>query len=177
MHDAHQGIGRMQERARLALYWPGIDEAIENFVRGCRHCTERQAQQQREPLIQKPRPERPFQEIAMDYAEKDGHRFLIIIDCKTDWPDIIQCKNGDTSARQLIKDLRGVFCRTAVPDVIWSDQGPQFTSGILKKFLQSWGVRHIMSSPKHPQSNGKAEAAVKSMKNIISSALEMERSE
>ena len=39
MHDAHQGIGRMQERARLALYWPGIDEAIENFVRGCRHCT------------------------------------------------------------------------------------------------------------------------------------------
>ena len=171
MHEAHQGIGRMQERARLALYWPGIDEAIENFVRGCRHCSERQSHHQKEPLVQKPRPERPFQQIAMDYAEKDGHKFLIVVDCKTDWPDIIHCKNRDTSTRQLIKDLRGIFCRTAVPDIIWTDHGPQFTSGLLHDFLKDWGVRHIMSSPKNPQSNGKAEATVKSMKNIISNAL------
>ena len=170
MHEAHQGISRMQARARLALYWPGIDEDVENFVRACRHCIERQAKPPKEPLIQKPRPERPFQEVAVDYAEKNGHKFIIIVDCKTDWPDIIRCKNGNTSAKALIKDLRATFCRTAVPNILWSDQGPQFTSAELKQFLAEWGVRHMMSSPRNPQSNGKAESAVKSMKNLITSS-------
>ena len=38
LHDAHQGIARSQARARLTLYWPGIDRDIESYVRGCRHC-------------------------------------------------------------------------------------------------------------------------------------------
>ena len=37
-------------------------------------------------------------------------------------------------------------------------------------FLKSWGVTHNLSSPHYPQSNGKAEATVKSMKKLISSA-------
>ena len=170
MHEAHQGITRMQARARLIHYWPGIDSDIEDYVRACQHCQERQARPAKEPIIQKPRPERPFQEIAIDYAAYNGHIYLIIVDCKTDWPDIIRCRNDDTTAKQLIKDLRSTFCRTAVPDILWSDQGPQFTSKELKNFLSTWGVRHVMSSPRNPQSNGKVEATVKSMKNLIKSA-------
>ena len=122
---------------------------------------------QKAPLIQKSRLQRPFQEITLIYTEKDGHKFLIVIDCKTEWPDIIQCINGDT----LIKELRSIFCRHAVPDLIWTDDGPQFTSGLLQDFLKAWGVKQILNSPRNPLSNRKVEATVKSMKNIISSAL------
>ncbi len=76
----------------------------------------------------------------------------------------------DTTAKKLAEALRDQFCRTAVPDVLWSDGGPQFTSKYMADFLKSWGVTHNVSSPHYPQSNGKAEATVKSMKKLISSA-------
>ena len=108
-------------------------------------------------------PERPFQEIATDFASHGGKNFLILIDCKTDWPDIIEM-GKETAAIKLIAILRDHFCRTAAPDLIWSDGGPQFTSSLLASFL------HTTSSPHYPQSNGKAESTVKSMKKIISAA-------
>ena len=48
-----------------------------------------------------------------------------------------------------------------------TDGGPQFTSRALEEFLTRWGVRHIVTSPHYPQSNGHAEAAVKSVKHLI----------
>ena len=174
MHEAHQGIIRMQARARLTFYWPGIDEDIEHFVTGCKHCQNWLPQHAKEPLIQKQRPTRPFQEVAMDFAEKDGLKFLIVVDCMTDWPDIFQFKNS-TNANELIRTTRELFCRTAVPDTIWSDQGTNFMSESFQNFLKEWGVLHKTSSPRHPQSNGKAEATVKSMKKIIEGAMQMHK--
>ena len=92
-----------------------------------------------------------------------------MVDCKTDWPDVIEMKK-DTTTQKLIGALRNQFCRTAIPDVIWSDEGPQFTSSKLAAFLKDWGMSHKTSSPRYPQSNGKAEATVKSMKKLISAA-------
>ena len=52
---------------------------------------------------------------------------------------------------------------------IWStrsDQGPQFMSQTFQKFSREWGFQDVTSSPTYPQSNGKAEPAVKLMKII-----------
>ena len=169
LHEGHPGISRSQARARLTIYWPGIDGDIENFIHGCRHCQDHLPSQSKEPLISKPMPERPFQQIAADIGAYAGRQYLIVVDCKTDWPDIIEL-GKDTTASHLIESLRDQFCRTAVPDLLWSDGGPQFTSSKLASFLTTWGVAHQVSSPHYPQSNGKAEATVKSMKKLISSA-------
>ena len=73
----------------------------------------------------------------------------------------------NTTAPQLTSALRASFCRSGVPDTFWFDQGPQFTSKTFQDFAKQWGFEHITSSPTYPQSNGKAEAAIKSMKNLI----------
>ena len=170
MHEAHQGITRMQARARLAVYWLGIDQDIENFVKACRHCQQRQPQHPKESLIQKPKPERPFQEIALDFCQKNGLDFLVAVDCMTDWPEVWHFPRG-TKAWRLINVMRDLFSRTAIPDVLWSDQGTQFMSKQFQNFLRQWGVKHKTSSPRNPQSNGRAEAAVKSMKNLITTTI------
>ena len=146
LHEAHQGIARSQARARLTLHWPNIDQDIEDYVRGCRHCQDHLPSQPKEPLMLKSLPERPFQQITVDFASHAGHNFLIIVDCKTDWPDIIEV-GKDMTATKLSASLRDHFCRTAVPDLIWSDGGPQFTSQHLATFLRDWGVSHKVSSP------------------------------
>jgi len=33
LHDLHQGAVRTRQRAHLTVYWPGIDNDIENIVR------------------------------------------------------------------------------------------------------------------------------------------------
>ena len=169
LHDAHQGISRSQARAHLTIYWPGIDQDIENFVQGCRFYQDHLPSNGKEPLISKPIPDRPFQQIAVDFGYYGGRQFLIIVDCMTNWPDIIDM-GKDTTTPKLVAALRDHFCSTAVPDVLWSDGGPQFTSSHLPEFLTIWGVSHITSSPHYPQSNGKVEATVKSMKKLISAS-------
>ena len=59
---------------------------------------------------------------------------------------------------KLSTTLRDYFCRTAAPNLLWSDGGPQFTSHQFADFLQTWGVTHVTSSPHYPQSNGKPES-------------------
>ena len=151
LHEAHQGIARSQARARLTIYWPGIDGDIENYVRGCRHCQDRLPSNTKEPLLSNPVPARPFQQIATDFASYGGRQFLIVVDCKTGWPDVIDM-GRDTTAQKLTNVLRDQFCRTAVPesDVLWSDGGPQFTSSKFANFLVNWGTSHITSSPHYP---------------------------
>ena len=53
------------------------------------------------------------------------------------------------------------------PEEFSSDGGPQFTSTPFEVFLKTWGVKHRISSVGYPQSNGPAEAAVKTAKRII----------
>ena len=169
LHSAHQGSVRTRQRAKQVVYWPGIDNDIDNIILQCKQCQETLPSQPREPLIAKPRPTRPFQEIAIDFCTYGGQQFLILIDCYTDWPEIIQMGQNTTTSH-LIAVLLDAFGRHGVPDVIWSDQGPQFMSHMFSGFAQEWGFQHITSSPTYPQSNGKAESAVKSMKKIIEGA-------
>ena len=38
VHAAHQGIIRTQQRACLTLYWPGMNNNIENMITACTQC-------------------------------------------------------------------------------------------------------------------------------------------
>ena len=71
----------------------------------------------------------------------------------------------DITVTHMIAGLTELFSRTVIPDVLWLDRGPQFTAKAFQEFAREWGFQQLMSLPHYPQSNGKAEAAVKSMKN------------
>lgn len=100
LYEGHQGISRSQATALLTSYWPGINHDIVNFVCGCCHCQDRL----KEPLISKPLPEKPFKQIAADIGSYTGQQYLIIVDCKRDWPDIND-SGKDTTASHLIESL------------------------------------------------------------------------
>ena len=53
-----------------------------------------------------------------------------------------------------------------IPDVVMSDNGPQFTSEDLKRFSKMRKFQLITSSPHHPKSNGKAGNAVRLAKRL-----------
>ena len=51
-----------------------------------------------------------------------------------------------------------------------SDNGPQFSGQAFALFAAAYGFRHVTSSPRFPQSNGEAERAVQTVKNLLKKA-------
>ena len=169
LHDSHQGMVRIKDRARLTVYWPGMDNDIDQTILSCKLCQDSLPSQQKEPITLKSTPQRPFQEIAADFCSHAGLQYLITVDCFSDWPEISPMMTNTTTSK-LMTSLKSLFCRMGAPDKVWTDQGTQFTSQAFQEFAKQWGFEHVTSSPRYPQSNGKAEATVKSMKKIIRAA-------
>ena len=83
LHEGHQGINTSQNRACLTLYWPSIDQDIHDMIDNCQHCQDRLPSNPQEPIQSEPRPTRPFQHVAADFAQYRGNQFLITVDCFT----------------------------------------------------------------------------------------------
>ena len=89
-HEVARESVRTKQRARLVVYWPGIDNDIDNVILACKQCQDFLPANCKEPIISKPSPVRPFQEITGDFCCYGGKNYLILVDCYTDWPDIIR---------------------------------------------------------------------------------------
>ena len=53
------------------------------------------------------------------------------------------------------------------PAALLTDNGPNYSSKEFEQLIREWEIRHIKTTLHHHKSNGKAESAVKIMKNII----------
>ena len=62
------------------------------------------------------------------------------------------------------------FARHGVPECVISDNGPAYASEEFKRFAEQWEFQHVTTSPHYPQSNGKAESAVKTCKTLMKKA-------
>ena len=60
-----------------------------------------------------------------------------------------------------------MFSRYGIPEVMMSDNGPQYSSQEMKDFASSYGFIQVTSSPHYPQSNGLAERMVRTMKELL----------
>ena len=63
--------------------------------------------------------------------------------------------------------VRKLKARYGMPDILMSDNGPQYTEQTFKRFSESYEFQHITSSPRYSQSNGKAESAVKKLQKTF----------
>ena len=110
-------------------------------------------------------PYAPWSVVGMDIFELDGKYYHIIVDYYSNFFEINELRS--ISSASLITAIRPHFARHGIPEFVLSDNGTQYASAEFKEFSDNWGFRHIFSSPLHPQGNGKAENAVKTVKNLL----------
>ena len=60
-----------------------------------------------------------------------------------------------------------MFARHGIPEVLRSDNGPQYVSQEMTDFATSYGFTQVTSSPHYPRSNRLAERAVKTVKAML----------
>ena len=165
LHAAHQGISGMRANARERLFWPRLDGDLKKVRDQCRHCIENAPSQPAEPMILTPPPELPFQQVAADFYQVNGRQYLVYADRYTGWTEVSKVPN--TSFASLKKCLNPWFKTFGVPEEISSDGGPPFNSTEYRNLLEHWGIKSRLSSAHYPQSNGRAEVAVKTMKRAL----------
>ena len=87
------------------------------------------------------------------------------MDYTSRWLDFKELQTTTTQA--VIRVLCEIFATHGTPNVVVSDNGPQFASQEFKDFAKDWGFAHATSSPRYPQANGEAERAVQTAKDIL----------
>ena len=166
LHENHPGMTKMKSLARLHVWWPGIDDEIENFVKACQSCSQNARDPVRVPLHQWELPAQPWQRLHIDFAGPYKDKmWLLVIDAYSKWPEIHSMES--TTAETTIKHLRQIFATHGLPRQIISDNGPQFVSATFQKFCEARGIQHTKTAPYSPRSNGEAERLVQTFKNAI----------
>ena len=170
LHQFHQGITKSQLLACWSFFWPGINKAIEEVVCQCETCTQFQSMNAAEPLTPTPTPLCPWQMCATDIFTLEGVDHLVVGDFYLKMI-LVQClPSGQSNANKVISLLKEMFSEHGISKVLCSDNGPQYASAQFANFCMSWGITHETSSLHYPQSNGFAEACIKSIKHTLQQA-------
>ena len=74
---------------------------------------------------------------------------------------------SSTTSEDIIVHLKSMFCRHGIPEIFISDNGLQYVSKQFDQFERDYKFEHRTSSPRYPQSNGKAERAVQTIKQLL----------
>ncbi|CAC5419149.1 unnamed protein product [Mytilus coruscus] len=149
LHVNHPGIVRMKGLARMHVWWPNLDTDIEITVRNCTACQNTQSAPPAATANPWIWPSKPWQRWT---HTQNG---LMLSECRVQ------------HQKKTINALRCLFSSHGIPTEIVSDNGPQFTSSEFETFLKKNGVKHILSAPYHPSSNGEAERAVRTFKQAM----------
>nr|XP_006816318.1 PREDICTED: uncharacterized protein K02A2.6-like [Saccoglossus kowalevskii] len=165
VHSSHLGTEGCLRRARECLYWPGMNAEIKDYIDKCDVCHTFGTRQQKETLITHEVPVRPWAKVGIDQFVFDGNDYLVTVDYFSNFWEVDYLPNTET--KTIIRKLKAHFARHGIPDICISDNGPQEGSEEFEKFSKTWNFKHITSSPRYPQSNGKVENAVKSAKSIM----------
>ena len=165
LHQGHQGIERCHLRATEAVWWPGISVQIENMIKRCPECVKR-SQPRKEPMIMTKCPDYLVQKVAADLFQLKTATYLAVVYYFSCYVEV--AKLGTTTSNQVIQTLKGIFSRHGIPEVLVSDNGPQFSSQEMRRFAEEYGLQHVTSSPHYPQSNEQIECTIQTVKKLIS---------
>ena len=169
LHAAHGGTAAMTSIAQSTVFWPGISHDIERQRQLCRACNRNSPSQPRLEPTPPIFPTTPFEAVVSDYFEFKGMHYLVIADRLSAWTECYRTKSGtdESGSRGLILLLKRFFGTFGVPRELSSDGGKEFVADATQEFLIRWGVQFRLSAAYCPQSNGRAELAVKSTKRLI----------
>jgi hypothetical protein len=168
IHSSHLGITGCLRRARENVYWPNMTNEIKEFISLCSTCRSHETANGKEPLIPHDIPDRPWAKVGTDLYTIHNDDYLIVVDYFSGFFEVDKMAN--TGSLTVITKLKAHFARWGTPEVVVSDNGPQFTSCHFARFAEEWDFQHKPSSPGNSQANGKAEATVKIIKNIMEKA-------
>jgi hypothetical protein len=113
-------------------------------------------------------PDRPWSKLGADLFELHQENYLLLVDYYSNFFEVM--KLTSTKTPTIIKHCKTTFARHGIPDILISDNGPQFDNAEFTRFAKEWNFTHKTSSPYYPKSNGLAERTIQTLKKVLKKA-------
>ena len=169
IHEGHLGMDKCKALARSAVFWPGINQDIENLIGRCPTCNMFRRNQAAEPMTPHPVPATAYEKVGVDIFTIFGKDYLLVVDYFSKYPEYVQLSSK--SADAVIQQLKTIFSRHGIPEVVMCDNNP-FNSYAMNRFADAWGFKIVTSSPRYPKSNGQVERCVQTVKQLMKKSVE-----
>lgn len=137
-HEGHQGMSRSKTLIRSKLWFPGLNERVENVARNCLPCQSTYAGPPSvEPLNMSKLPDGLWQKLSIDFCRPlpTGEHLLVITDEYSRYPVVKIVNSVSTNTTILVIDK--VLSIFSYPQEIKSDNGSPLTPKHLQNLKQT----------------------------------------
>ena len=111
----------------------------------------------------------PWQIVGTDIFQWNNNDYLLVVDYYSRFWEVVKLRN--MTVENLIIKMKKIFSRHGIPEMVKSDNGPQYVSKQFQQFATNWRFKHTTKSPRYPRSNSLAETMVQSLKRLLTKAL------
>ena len=173
IHEGHLGFNKCQMRAKETVYWPGLNDQLENLILNCQLCLKYSKSKNKSTpptALGHKVPAVPWSKVATDIFHYESQPYLLVVDYTSRFPIVRKLKS--MSAQNIAEQFQSIFSEYGWPDTLVSDNGPCYTAEMFTNLMKEYAMNHITSSPHYPQSNGLAEKFVQIVKNLFYKAKE-----
>jgi hypothetical protein len=176
---AHRSIGhfgslKTLDHIRRWYWWPRIGTDVDSFCASCPTCQTTKSRNTKPAgkLHGLPIPDRPWQSIAMDFLgpfppSDDKDYLWVIIDRYTSLVHLVPITTRTTASELAYIFVREIVRLHGLPESIVSDRDSKFTSKFWREVHRLLGVKLLMSTAFHPQTDGATERANRSVSQVL----------
>jgi hypothetical protein len=157
----HFGKDTIYNKISTRFWWKGMYNDIQEYVKTCDSC-QRRGNKGGTGYLNPIKVGKPFERIGIDFVgplerTKDGNRYILVVtDYLTKWPEAIAMK--ETTAENVTEFIyKRIICVHGCPKIILSDRGTHFRNKLVDGLCEKFEIKHKLSSPYHPQTNGLVE--------------------
>ncbi|KAH9253870.1 hypothetical protein BASA81_008182 [Batrachochytrium salamandrivorans] len=161
---AHLKYGSIIDLITRRFWWPDMKKDLKDYISRCPECQlNRSASRTHAPLPIRPVPPvaLPFERWGIDFygpmmETKSGSKYLITcIDYATRW--ILAKPVREMTEAAVATFLYDLMMTYGAPFEIISDRGKSFLAEGISEFERENSIRHLATTPYHPQTNGMVE--------------------
>ena len=173
LHEGHLGLNKCKLRAKEGVYWPGLNDQLEDLVLNCELCLKYStAKCKLEPslLLGQEILLYPCTKLATDMFHFKGASYLLIVDETSRY--LVVHKLTSMTGQHVASHFKLICSNYGWPETLVSGNGPCYTSERFTTLIKDYNVNHITSSPHYPQSSRLAEKYVQIVQNLFYKAKE-----
>lgn len=182
LHGGHFGEFTTINKLLPLYYWPSMTTDIKQFVKTCLQCQlmknyRRRTNGELNPL---PVAEGRWLDVSVDFITglpitSQGHDMIMVVtDRFSKRAHFIAANKTLTSVGVIRLWYRFIFCYHGFPRTIVSDRDIRFTSGWYDELTKRLGIKLLMSSTNHPQTDGQTESVNKTLGRLLRSYCSMD---
>ena len=138
IHEGHLGLNKYKMRAKETVYWPGINEHLEQLILNCQLCLKYSRSKDKNtpntalgheiPLV-------PWSKVTTDIFHFKSKSYLLVGDYTSRFPIVKELKS--MSSQHITEHFRLIFSVYSWLDTLVSDNGPCYVAEMFTNLMKS----------------------------------------